>query len=131
VSSMLREQTIVMHAEFGALDHGAVARPIVPHQRSTARKRVHEEMGDTYVRARARERKRPGRPCKGAGRGALLRQRVQGAVADPAQAPAGVGRLALRPLAALALAVTGAVRLALGLAEVGDPDAPALAPRLP
>jgi len=32
VSPMLREQTIVMHAEFGAVDHGAVARPTVPQQ---------------------------------------------------------------------------------------------------
>ncbi len=39
---MLREQTIVMDAEFGALDDGALAPPTVPQQRSTARKPVHE-----------------------------------------------------------------------------------------
>jgi hypothetical protein len=50
---MLRAQTIVMHAEFGALDHGTVAHPTIPQDRSTARKRVHEEMVTrTYVRAR-------------------------------------------------------------------------------
>ena len=49
---MLREQTLVTHAEFGALDHGALAGPTVPQQRSTARKPVHEEMVTrTYVRA--------------------------------------------------------------------------------
>jgi hypothetical protein len=54
---MLREQTIVMHAEFGALDHGAVARPSVPQQRSTARKRLHAEMVTrAHVRAREAER---------------------------------------------------------------------------
>ena len=54
---MLREQTIVMRAEFGALDHGALAGPTVPQQRSTARKRLHEEMVTrTYVRAREAER---------------------------------------------------------------------------
>jgi hypothetical protein len=54
---MLGEQTIVMHAEFGVLDHGALARPTVPQQRSTARKRLHQEMGTrTYVRARATQR---------------------------------------------------------------------------
>jgi hypothetical protein len=56
---MLGKQTIVMHAEFGVLDHGALARPTVPHQRSTARKRLHEEMvRRTYVRARARKEER-------------------------------------------------------------------------
>jgi hypothetical protein len=44
---MLGEQTLVMHAELGARDYGALARPTVPQQRSTARKRLR-----TYVRAR-------------------------------------------------------------------------------
>ena len=54
---MLCNQTIVMHAEFGTLDHGATACPTVPQKRGTARKRVHEGMVTrTYVRARERER---------------------------------------------------------------------------
>jgi hypothetical protein len=54
---MLREQTLVMHAEFGALDHGALARPTVTQDRSAARKRLHREMVTrTYVRAREAER---------------------------------------------------------------------------
>jgi hypothetical protein len=56
ISPMLCEQPIVMHAEFGALDHGALARPTVPQQRSTARKPVHEEMVTrAYVCAREAE----------------------------------------------------------------------------
>jgi hypothetical protein len=61
ISPMLREQALVMHAEFEALDHGAVARPTVPHQGSTAGKRVHAEMVTrTYVRARETQRARRG-----------------------------------------------------------------------
>jgi hypothetical protein len=55
---MLGEQTLVMYAEFGALDHGALARPTVTQDRSTARKRLHQEMvARTYVRAREAERR--------------------------------------------------------------------------
>ena len=39
---MLREQTIVMHAEFGAFDDGAVARPTIPQDRRAASNRLHE-----------------------------------------------------------------------------------------
>ncbi len=50
---MLLAQTIVMRAEFRALDHSALAGPTVPQQRSTARERLHEGMVTrTYVRAR-------------------------------------------------------------------------------
>jgi hypothetical protein len=54
---MLREQTLVMHAEFGVLD-GALARPTVPQQRGTVRKRLHAEIVTrTYARAGEAERR--------------------------------------------------------------------------
>ena len=39
---MLREQTIVMDAELGALDDGTVARTTVPQDRRAASNRLHE-----------------------------------------------------------------------------------------